>query len=66
MRTKNMNRLVAFISIVLCPLSILLSSCEKKTELETKDWDNTTTFFTSTDEKQSGTYYSPYTGYIGT
>jgi len=65
MRTKNMNRLVAFISIVLCPLSILLSSCEKKTELETKDWDNTTTFFTSTDEKQSGTYYSPYTGYIG-
>ena len=49
--------------IALC--SLVLASCEKPVEPETKDWDGTTTYFASNDEKLSTTYYAPYTGYVG-
>lgn len=49
--------------------SLLLGStaCSEETEpvLTTKDWDNTITFFGSSDEQSADTYYKPALGYVG-
>lgn len=52
----------------LLTLSLLaggFTSCEQPYEPEQKDWEGTTEFYNSTDEKQSTTYYKPYAGYVG-
>lgn len=43
------------------------SSCsdDNNPVLTQKDWNGTATYFASTDEKTSGTYYKPYVGYVG-
>ena len=44
----------------------IMPSCSKDAPVLTqKDWAGTTTYFSPTDEKGFGTYYSPYTGYVG-
>lgn len=44
-----------------------LSSCndDNNPVLTQKDWDETTTYFASTDASGFDTYYKPYVGYIG-
>ena len=49
--------------VALCAIGF--SSCEKPVEPEQKDWDGTTTYFASTDEKPATTYYAPYVGFVG-
>ena len=63
MRTNNLSK--AYLSLLFIPCSLLLSSCEKPEEPEQKDWLNTTSYFKSTDEQTSNTYYSPYAGFVG-
>ena len=50
---------------ILTGLCTVLIGCEKPVEPEQKDWDGTTNFYASSDEKTSSTYYAPYTGFVG-
>lgn len=60
MRTKQ------YIAFLLCSLSMsTFCCCEKAVEPEKKDWDGTTEYYPSTDEKISQTYYKPYAGFVG-
>ncbi len=43
----------------------VFSSCEQPIPQETKDWDGTTKYYASVDEKTSTTYYKPYAGFVG-
>ena len=65
----TMNNSLSFrfgwVGVGLIALCTLFSSCEKKSEPEQKNWDGTTTYFASSDEKQATTYYAPYTGFVG-
>ena len=46
--------------------ALVFSGCtESGPELGLKDWDNTSDYFASSDEKITGFYYKPYAGYVG-
>lgn len=45
--------------------AVCLSACDKSYEPEVKDWDNTTEYYKSVDEKAAFTYYAPYAGFVG-
>lgn len=52
----------------LITLSLLaggLTGCEQTYEPEQKDWEGTSNYFTTNDEKNSSTYYKPYAGFVG-
>lgn len=44
---------------------LMLTACHDEVTQEQKDWDGTTEQYSSVDEKQSTTYYKPYSGYVG-
>ncbi len=47
-------------------LLVLLTSCQQDDYVAPiRDWENTATYFTPTDEHTFGTYYKPYVGYVG-
>ncbi len=51
--------------MLLANCALLLAACSDSDEvMEQRDWD-TTTFFSSSDEQQSLTYYKPMSGYVG-
>jgi len=57
---KTMN----YILTALC--AICLSGCEQPVQVdEPRDWDGTTGYYATGDEKNSTTYYKPYTGFVG-
>ena len=58
MRTINTIALAALITS-------FLFGCSPANEPEQKDWENTTSYFKSTDERTSSTYYRPYAGFVG-
>ena len=58
MRTINTIALAALITSC-------LFGCSPANEPEQKDWENTTSYFKSTDERTSSTYYRPYAGFVG-
>ena len=58
MRTTNIMAFMAF-------AASLFIGCSPANEPEKKDWDNTTPYFKSSDEKTSSTFYRPYAGYVG-
>ena len=47
--------------------ALLLSACSNGDDpvLTTKDWDNTSTYFASSDAKSFTTFYKPQVGYVG-
>lgn len=61
----TINNMKAVLSLLLIPCSLFLSSCEQSFTPEQKDWDGTTKYYASSDEKQSTTYYKPIAGFVG-
>ncbi|MBQ7632420.1 MAG: DUF4975 domain-containing protein [Paludibacteraceae bacterium] len=55
------RRLVAGLAV----LTVMFSACSENIPVEQKDWDGTTNYYASTDEKQSTTYYKPSAGFVG-
>lgn len=54
------------IMINVAVLALVAAGCtESGPENGVKDWDNTSDYFASTDEKITGFYYKPYVGYVG-
>ena len=45
--------------------TIVFTGCEQQPIREQKDWNGTTNFYASVDEKISTTYYKPYAGFVG-
>lgn len=53
-------------ALLLASMAMSFASCDDESPVLTqKDWDGTTNYFSSTDEKTFGTYYQPYVGYVG-
>ena len=53
-------------SIIFASMIMPLTGCNNNDPVLTqKDWNGTTTYFSSVDEKTFGTYYQPYVGYVG-
>lgn len=54
------------LSLYTLALLFIFGGCDKDDDpvLTQRDWD-TTTYFSSTEEPQSTTYYKPYVGYVG-
>ena len=57
------TKLIKSVLCILC--SVLFFACKSSNEPEQKDWDGTTTYYASSDEKSATTYYAPYTGFVG-
>lgn len=59
-----MNKMLTFLTTV--SLLMTVSSCSEKDGpvITDRDLDNTATFFESSDEQKSSTYYKPYVGYV--
>lgn len=57
---KKISKLFLTLSAV-----ALFAACEQPIPKEQKDWDGTTKYYASVDEKISSTYYRPYAGFIG-
>ena len=60
-----MNTINKLLLLLAYPSVMMLAGCNENAPREQKDWDGTTEFYNSTDEKQSTTYYKPYAGYVG-
>ena len=58
-----MRKLVMSLVTTLLPFTFV--GCEQPVETAPKDWDGTSGYYPSVDEKISTTYYKPYSGYIG-
>lgn len=54
-----------YIALWATMFALPMIGCADDVVLEQKDWDNTSTAFASTDEKEQSTYYKPYDGYVG-
>ena len=53
-------------ALLLASMAMSFASCDDESPVLTqKDWNGTTNYFSSTDEKTFGTYYQPYVGYVG-
>ena len=55
----NILTIFSAVSLTLCACS------DDDVVLTTKDWDNTATYFASTDAAHLDTYYQPQVGYVG-
>lgn len=53
------------LTLVLAAMAAIPSCTKDEPVLTVRDWEGTTTYFSSSDEKGFGTYYSPYAGYVG-
>lgn len=60
-----MKRMILSIALTAVMTSFASCSDDNNTVQVEKDWDSTATYFKSTDDKQFGTYYKPYVGYVG-
>ena len=60
-----MNK-TAYLIASLALLATPLASCESDASaVEERDWQGTTTFFQSVDDKKQDTYYKPFAGFVG-
>ena len=60
-----MNK-TAYLIASLALLATPLASCESDAPaVEERDWQGTTTFFQSADDKKQDTYYKPFAGFVG-
>ena len=60
-----MNK-TAYLIASLALLATPLASCESDAPaVEERDWQGTTTFFQSVDDKKQDTYYKPFAGFVG-
>ena len=60
-----MNK-TAYLIASLALLATPLASCESDAPIvEERDWQGTTTFFQSADDKKQDTYYKPFAGFVG-
>jgi len=56
----------AYVALLLIPYSLLFASCEPSIQGDPqRDWQADATFFASSDEQVTTTYYKPYAGYVG-
>lgn len=58
-----MRKIVISLATSLLPFTFI--GCEQPTEPTPQDWNETSKYFASVDEKVSTTYYKPDTGFIG-
>ena len=59
-----MNKKIQYITLAALMVLPLAGCSSEDNPVTEKDWDNTT-YFKSTDEQKQDTYYKPYSGYVG-
>ena len=61
---KTISKMLSTLSVAVF-LLLTFVGCEQSFTPEQKDWNGTTKYYASVDEKTSTTYYKPYAGYVG-
>lgn len=60
-----MNKMISSAIFIAAAMTLMPSCSKDEPVLTVRDWEGTTKYFSSSDEKGFGTYYSPYVGYVG-